>query len=288
MSIAIVSNNNNHGVCLGFLLEIMKDYNITLFITQMGDEYKWIEYYKTLYNFETIYNLNINVNNYKKVIKLTSSDECLYNEDTISILHLQSIKHINNNSKKFISLSPYINDVNISYMFPIYKPKIINNNNNKKIVTFIGYYMNSNIDLDTDFFIKNNLEYKFIFITWGDNKYDNLNKHNNVVVLHSVNTNKLVEIINNSKFILSKKYINYDRYSGQLGLAMSFEKPLIIDFKTANSYNLPGFIFNKNYNEIGKLDTITDETYNSIVESIKIFNNDTLQKNKQTINNLLI
>ena len=77
----------------------------------------------------------------------------------------------------------------------------------------------------------------------GDNTYDNLIKHSNVVVLYSVNTNKLVEIINNSKFILSKKYINYDIYSGQLGLAMSFEKPMIIDFKTANSYNLAGFIF---------------------------------------------
>ena len=48
-------------------------------------------------------------------------------------------------------------------MFPIYKPTIINN----KIVTFIGYYRNNNTDEDTDLFIKNNLEYKFIFITWG-------------------------------------------------------------------------------------------------------------------------
>jgi len=126
-------------------------------------------------------------------------------------------------------------------MFPIYKPTIINNNN--KIVTFIGFYMNNNIDEDTDLFIKNNIDEDTDLFIKNNFEYDNLTKHSNAVVLHSVNTNKLVEIINNSKFILSNKYINYDRFFGQLGLAMSFKKPLIIDFKTANSYNLAGFIF---------------------------------------------
>jgi hypothetical protein len=53
----------------------------------------------------------------------------------------------------------------------------------------------------------------------------------------------MVDLINKSKYILSKKFINYDRFSGQLSLAMSFEKPLIIDLKTKNNYNLPGIPF---------------------------------------------
>ena len=76
------------------------------------------------------------------------------------------------------------------------------------------------------------------------------------------------DLIINSKFILSKKIINYDRFSGQLTLAMSYEKPLIIDIKT-KKYNLPGIQFHKNYSEIGKLDNITDEKYQILKMKLK-------------------
>ena len=87
-------------------------------------------------------------------------------------------------------------------------------------------------------------------------------------------------IINDSKFILSKKVINYDRFSGQLSLAMSYEKPLIIDIKTKDAYNLPGITFNTNYSEVGCLDDITDEKYKLLKNEIKSFKNDLIYKSK--------
>lgn len=284
MKIAIVSKIG-HMECIGFLLELLKNCEVTIIINTSTDKHNWLEYFKSLYNFNIDYNFNIN-NKYDQIFKLTSNDDCLYSENSISLVHLKENQYINNKSKKYISLTPYIRGDDISYMFPIFKPSIIKSNS--KIITMIGYYNNSNIDDDIIMFIKNNLDYQFIFVIWGDN-YNNSNLKNNanVKILNSISTSELIQIINNSKYILSKKYINYDRFSGQLGLAMSFQKPMIIDYKTSVSYKLPGIIFNKNYCEINKLNDISDEKYNSIIEEIKIFNNNVLYNNTQIMKSFL-
>ena len=284
MKIAIVSSSVSHMECIGFLLEILKEHEVIIIINKEFDIFNWLEYLKNIYKLNVSYNLNININDFDTVIKLTSNDNILTEEKTISLLHLKNNISINNKSNQYISLTPYIYGDNINYMFPIFNPFIFKSN--LKNITFIGYYLNHNIDEDTDLFIQNNLDYQFIFITWGDNAYSNLIKHPNVKNLKNVKTNEMIEIIYSTKFILSKKYINYDRFSGQLGLAMSFQKPLIIDSKTATCYNLPGILFNKNYNEI-KLNDITDEKYDNIIKDIQIFNQNCLENNKQTMTNIL-
>ena len=73
----------------------------------------------------------------------------------------------------------------------------------------------------------------------------------------------------------------YDRFSGQLSLAMSHEIPLIVDVKTQKTYNLPGITFNNDYSEIGNLDDITDEKYNFLKGEIKTFKDNLLNKNEK-------
>ena len=90
----------------------------------------------------------------------------------------------------------------------------------------------------------------------------------------------MIDMVHNSKYILSKKYINYDRFSGQLGIAISHEIPLIIDIKTKNNYKLPGITFNENYSDIDNLDDITDEQYSSLKKEIKLFKDNILENNK--------
>lgn len=290
MKIAIVSKFG-HMECLGFLLEAMKSFDVTVYISQNTDSLGWTEYFAKLYSFCIIKNLDINISQYDKIIRLTSNDECLEKErNAISVLHLQSLSRENNRSLRFISLTPYIDGSNIYYMFPIFTPsprKCIKSV--EKTVIFIGYYTNENIDEDTDKFIEMNSSYRFIFIIWGDPNYNyrNLIKHNNVTLLGGVKTDEMVQLIKDSKYVLSKKYINYDRFSGQLGLAMSFEKPLIIDSKTATAYKLPGLRFQTNYSEIGNLDEITGDQYDKSVAQIRSFNEEHLAKNTKTIHRLL-
>jgi len=284
MKIAIISEFG-HFECLGFLLETLKEFEITVYTHLNLDKYFWLDYYKSIFSFNIINNLNIdNNNNFNKIIKLTSTD-LPYLQNEISILH---IKNYYENNKKYLSLSPHVSGENITYTFPIFNPITYNTlNYSSKNITLIGYCLNNNIDSDTKLFIQNNSDYTFNFIVWGDTHYGNLKEHKNVNILQNINTNEMIKIINNSQFILSKKYISYDRFSGQLGLAMSFEKPIIIDSKSASTYNLPGITFNNNYSEIGKLSNISDEIYNNIVEKIKIFNKNQLSNNYNNIMKLL-
>ena len=158
---------------------------------------------------------------------------------------------------------------------------MLNPSNKSKNIFFIGYYKNKNFDKDTINFINLNNDYHFYFVTWGDRNYSNIKNLKNVTLLHRINADKVHNLINNSKFVLSKKYINYDRFSGQLGLAMSYEKPLIIDSKTKQVYDLPGIAFHKDYTEIGKLDNIKEDQYNLIKQEIKIKKEQIISNNKE-------
>lgn len=281
MKIAIVGKFGYHLECIGFLLEMYNNNNIDIYIAPETNNYNHIEYYSTIFNFNVIYNdFNKNIlYHYDKIFKLTSNDNCLDDKKIISILHLDQPDIRLCNSEKFISLTPYINGTNIYYTFPIYQPKITNGLKNK-IITMIGYYDDNNIDNDLLNFINLNNNYIFNFIINGGtgNKLKNIKNVN--LYISKVETNFMINILNNSKYVLSKKHINYDRFSGQLGLAMSHEIPLVIDIKTKNNYKLPGITFDKNYCEINNLDDITDEKYNSLKKEIKLVKDNILENNK--------
>lgn len=282
MKIAIVGKYNFHLECIPFILEIFKNDIINIYISI--DNYKWLDYCKTIHNniniFYNQFNNNIFKNN-DKIFKLSSNDPCLDNEKIISILHLAELK---SKSNKYISLTPYISGFNIFYTFPIFNPNI--NYCLEKTVTFIGYYLNKDFDEDTITFIKNNKDYKFNFIIYGENGiYSKIHGIQNISLFQKIPTLKLIEIINSSKYIMSKKYINFDRFSGQLGLAISFEKPLLIDTKSQQNYKLPGFSFQKNYTELGILNDVTDEQYNMKIKEIQQFKNEILEKNIKIFEN---
>ena len=69
-------------------------------------------------------------------------------------------------------------------------------------------------------------------------------------------------------------------------VGVSYEKPLIIDIKTKETYKLPGITFNKKYSEVGDLDNITDEKYNSLKNEIKSLKDSILDNNKTIFNSL--
>jgi len=284
MKIAIFSFFG-HMECLGFLLESLKTHSITIFLQKNSDKHNWLDYLRGIYTFQTTYIQNaigFNMSDYDKTIKLTSNEPSVEHPDVLSLLHLKCLM---NTSKQYITLTPYVHGENIQYTFPIFNP--IRAKQMTNTVALIGYFLNDHADADTDTFISNNPEYNFVFILWGDRNYNKLRKHSNVTVKHCIDTSEMIDIINCSKYILSKKYINYDRFSGQLGLAMSFEVPLIIDAKTAAAYALPGFIFNTNYSEIGQLCNITDDAYTATIERIKKFNANTIVHNRSILHKLL-
>ena len=241
MKVAIIGSFHCHLECIAYLLEIFKDKNyeeVHIYINT--DPFKWIDYYSKYYNFQVFYN-NISkelLDIYDNIIKLTSNDHCLDNQKIISICHVKQPECYDNIiSEKFLSLSPYVSGPNIYYTFPIFKPSNLINSINNKIVTFLGMYRPACFDQDTINFFKINSNYEFYLLIWNL-KYEEctqLHELKNIHFYSNIWTYSMLDLINQSKFILSKKYINYDRFSGQLGLAMSFEKPLIIDIKTKNS-----------------------------------------------------
>jgi hypothetical protein len=281
MKIAIVGSFNFHLECIGFLLEIYNNNTVDIYIGKKSDRFEWIKYYLTIFNFNVIYN-NFNkdiINNYNKIFKLSSNDYCLDNKKIISILHLDGINQRKCSSEKFISLTPFIKGNNIHNIFPVYRPILTQSKISNNII-MIGHYKNNRFDDDIINFINVNSNYIFFFLINGSSSYPNLSNCKNVKIISYCKTNIMNNLINESKFILSKKYINYDRFSGQLGLAMSYEKPLIIDIKTKDTYNLPGISFKNNYSEIGKLDNITDEKYNLLKNEINSLKTDMIKKNK--------
>ena len=224
------------------------------------------------------------LSNYDKIFKLTSHDTCLDDEKIISIVHHQDLKMSENKSIKRIALTPYISANNIQYTFPVFCPNIIKSK--EKIVTFVGFCLNSYMDSDLITLLEKNKNYTFHFVVWGDSNYKNIESIENVVIHEKIPTDELVRIVSSSKYILSKRHISYIRFSGQLSLAMSFEKPLLIDKRTKEAYNLPGVQFERTYTNLVNLDDIDDTKYEKLLQEIKIFKETHIKKNKDLLYNL--
>jgi hypothetical protein len=290
-NIAIVSIFG-HMECLGYLLETFRDDNVTVIYTSTTDNYGWVEYFQTIYpnlkkqimdvsTIQSTVGEESILNNYDKVFCLTFNE--FPHKNVVSILHInEHLSRQNENNPQLLSLTPYVYGSNITYTFPVFAP-LIKLSKHQNIVTSIGWYSNNQMDQDTSIFIQKNRNYTFYFVVSGDNKYTNFQNHPNVVLLQGISTQLLINLVENSKFILSKKYIHRDRFSGQLGLAMSFQKPLIIDELTAQHYNLPGITYKTYLNELESLDNISNETYHLIVDKIQAFNQHTIRKNQRIL-----
>lgn len=309
LNIAIISIFG-HMECLGFILESFRNESITIYVTPKTDIHDWISYYQSIYSNITVIVKNELVSlstsicsQYDKVFCLTYNE--IKHDKIIHIVHLLPTSVTTN---KLLSLTPYIKGPNIIHTFPIFNPFIeyvsisptlqphprciwdeassTSTPHPENIITLIGYFQNNHCDADTDAFIKRNLNYTFYFIVWGDHSYSNLQKHSNVILLNNIPTVEMIDIIKKSKFILSKKFINYDRFSGQLGLAMSFEKPMIIDKQTADNYEIPGIIYQKELSEVELLSEISIETYADIVKKNRVFKQKHINYNSHILYNL--
>jgi len=282
MKIAIISMFG-HYECLFFLCEILQEHNITLYIAHntKGEEHVLCRMYSNIEVIKITENLTEEiVPMYDEIIKLSSNDGVLYHPGIISLLHVSSLKNISN---RYISLSPFVEGENVSYMLPVYNPINVKTCYNKTI-TFVGYFMNRWVDEDLQYFIENS-QHTFNFIVWGDGNYNNLTRFPNVVVYYNLQYDHLTEIINNSSYILLRNasYINYDRFTGMITLALSFKKPLIVDKRTRDAYNIQGIVYEKRFSEI--IDTLNNDVspivYEKLVDSIGKFNKDVINKNKQ-------
>ena len=221
---------------------------------------------------------------YDNVIKLSSNDPCKNAKNIISLLHGGWLKSI---SKYHISLTTIISGEGISTMFPIYT---ISNTIPcyKNMITFIGEFYDKWVDTDMTNFI-NQSNYNFTFIVNHDKDYRKLKEFKNINVIINASIDELVNTITNSKFILSRKpaFAHYDRFSGAFALSMSFKKPIIIDKKSQEIYNMPGIVYNKSYCEINEKLNITDTEYDNLLSKIDSFNLEHLEKNKKILDNIL-
>jgi len=293
-NIAIIGSYNFHYECVGFLCEILlknpfinKDIHINIFY--LDDHFGYLKYFKQLYPSIDIYN-NIDIKHIESndlIIKLTSNDPILYNANIISILHYFPNKDI---STQFITISPfvsnsidiipfnssslesYLSNTELNYIFPLYSGIYCPTYNN--IILVIGYFIPNFLDSDLDKFIMNS-NYTFYFFSYMDLCF--LQKYKNVKSFRNGSTSDLITYIGECKFILCrhKKYMNCDRFSGALSLAMSHRKPIILSDYESDIYNIPSITYKENYSELTEyLNTISDEEYvnqqSRIDEFIKI------------------
>jgi hypothetical protein len=284
MKVSILNNSGQHLCCLGFLFELFKEDEIDVFI--VNDPERYYEYYKSIYSSSLIslktyynkwyYDLSININSHSTFFG---------RQGFVSIAHI--IEHTDQYNK-FITLTPWVQgeNVNLFYIFPLYKGIISNTYTN--IIIYLGYIIEPFVDEDTKNFIRELKDYTFIFV--GGSHIEGFNNMTNVKQYSRVDQVQLVDMLNISKFVLTRKipFQKTDRYSGTLGHSISHRKPMIIQKYTSDSYNLPGIVFNDNYCEvIHTIKNMTDEDYTKQLEAIDISCKDLSINNKDALKRLI-
>lgn len=286
MKICLITRTSTHYECMGYLLEIFKSDDITIHAKKGKDKFKYLDFFKTIYNFSVIYD-NFDTDlllSYDLSIKITSTDYIIEHKNVVSILHLGKEKS-KCKSKYFLSLTPYIKGENIYYTYPVFNPKLDSVFDN--MITLVGYNTDNSFDINTQEFIRENPDFTFNLIVWGSKKYNTVKNFKNVKLYHYLDTDKMVKIINKSKFMLCKKNISRTIFCGNLALALSFEKPLIVDTKTKDDYKIPGIEYKSDFTEVGKLNSISDERYCQTIQEIKIFKENTIENNRVIVKDIL-
>lgn len=285
--VLIIGGFPYHHECIGFLCEIMDDSNIYVFANE--DKFKYIDYYKKIYDIQTIQNRDeLNYDNYDYIIKLTSEDPIidtnnqetveLYKEKLVSIIHMEEKRDLLNN---YIIICPYFTlpNTNSEYILPIYRGLSFDGET-KDVILYLGYFTRELFDDDIVEFNKK-LKDKYILIvsSYMDNSY--LDEYN-IKNMHNVDTLDLIPYLKRTKYILSRKNsINKDRLSGAIPFAISHNIPLIIKKDVADDYSIIDIsvVFNNNYCEVVN-EIMNNNNYQNIINNIKQYKYDKLNENK--------
>ena len=114
MKIAILGSFDCHLECIGFLLEILSNTGFNIYIHVASDSFNYLKHYNEIYDFYISKNLSPEIlNKYDKIIKLSSNDPVLDNNDILSILHLFSLKDNSKNRCKNIKKFPQQSQIKI-------------------------------------------------------------------------------------------------------------------------------------------------------------------------------
>lgn len=276
MKIAIISTFPYHTEVLGFILEYTQNHNLTVYTQYLTDSY--FDYFKSLYNFEIrhIIYLEPLLHQYDIFIAL-SVDNPFPNwyttwSKTWAVMHHHAFD--NSNVKNIITLSPNVetpkHKLNI---IPVYNGlSNLNYNDRQNIIVVIGKFKSQHCDQDFDTFV-NNIGYSFIFI----NREDNRVTANYGKCYRYLNTSSMINIINKSRFILTRRPKFQDRllFSGAITLALSHNTPLILSKDMEDTYHIPGLIYKSLYSElIPTLNNLTDLDY------AELFKNTVTSKDK--------
>jgi hypothetical protein len=285
MNIAIYNSINGHLEVIGYLLEIFKDHNITLFYND-NDIYQYVNYFEMLFGKIKKNNINDFITQYKKydkvyVITMTKDLPSIFQNiksKTFGIIHAYHRKspYIQN----YIALYPFqmnefkkkINDKSkkFYYTFPFYS---VPNNikfSEKKYILQIGTLWDDDDDLKN---FEKNIKYQIIYFTKRKNKD---------IKRDMITMSKYLE---KSLFILGRKTWHYPySFTGSLSLSYSFNVPIILPEFKQKEYNLPCITFKNNYSElINNINNINIDDYNKLLNNMNIAKNKEIEKSKKLL-----
>ena len=320
MKIAYYEENKYHTEIIGFLLEYIIYKNSTtkelfdIVIYNDKDMSNTLNYYKNKYKFKIKNNLLINqdINDYKYIFIGTSSntqkiDQSILTDHNNRIIYICHLKDdIRDYYKNIIVLTPLniISELPISYIKPIHN--LIKYENDNKIIkltriVIIGRFKDNNRDiLDLINLINNYRQYNFEIIICSrlekfiPNDLINLSKEypTYLKILIGLNSNELEKIIINSKFICplisNNSWYFKDRYSGNIALSFNYNKPLIIQNKLKDMYEIQNCVsYNENISEIIEdLTNMSNEEYNNVVNNLYKEKIDIINANNLILNNI--
>lgn len=267
MKVAIVTSFNYHLECVGFLMELLKDDSVHVYYNK--DSFGYLEFFNTLYSFESMPLGTFDELKYDKIIKLSSDDPIKFNDKTklTSLLHLEKLKK---NEKKFITISEIVkSNEEYKYIFPYYNA---GNKGNffSKCIIFIGVFLDEMYNKDlVNFIIGTN--YNFIFAVPFETKYTKkIEKIKKVKIKVGLSASELMNTLSEVTFIMVRNYEPFnDRFSGAISIGIANKIPIICTKELIDK--VPAIVYNKKYSEI--ISTVNNFTENDYVNEKNRINN---------------
>ena len=322
MKFAYYEENKYHTEIIGLLLEYIIYINsntnklIELTVYNDKDYSNTLNYFKNKYKFKIKNNHSINTDfdEYNYIFIGTSNAINKINQDIIThnnnkliyICHLK--ENIMNSFNNIIVLTPLNNLKNnkIHYILPIhnflnYKENDYKINKNNRIV-ITGRFKDNHRDVnDLKNFIEynNNGDFEIIICSrlekFVPNELYELSKINplHLKIFIGLNSTELEKIIISSKYICplvsSESWYFNDRFTGNIALSYNYNKPLIIQNKLRDIYDIKNCLSYENtlIELIDKITNISDSEYINIIKDLYTEKLEIINRNNKKLDSIL-
>jgi hypothetical protein len=224
-----------------FLLQIFIDRPVSIMTTEDKDKFGWLGFCAQIKHFTRLQpTRDIDYTRYE-VFKITSHDLFINSPESIAIYHLIKRRCA---SRRGLTFFPKIAKPGIQFVLPVFRPPGITSAEvrpSDRTVLLVGVHAPEDLRAESPLghLVRKNKDFHFHLVVGEHGRRAKHQFPPNCTFHYALKTPELIKLFESTDLVLGRNNPYGDRYSGYLGIAVSFLKKMVVHRRIRKYYGCP-------------------------------------------------